>query len=129
MEAAPGAAVDALMSGLHEVLRVFTGPDGHGGSALGVVREGAAVPSREERQALAAEGVVDIYTPSVRLPFAGYPLVGVAWLLGVGTLRPEAGEVAAWREGEVTWSGHGRSGWRGSWGGGWRYGRVSGRGS
>jgi predicted PhzF superfamily epimerase YddE/YHI9 len=91
------------MSGLHEVLRVFTGPDGHGGSALGVVREGAAVPSREERQALAAEGVVDIYTPSVRLPFAGYPLVGVAWLLGVGTLRPEAGEVRAWQDGEMTW--------------------------
>jgi predicted PhzF superfamily epimerase YddE/YHI9 len=105
------------MADLHEVLRVFIGPDGRGGNPLGVVREGAAVPSRAERQALAAElgfsetvfvddaarGVVDIYTPSVRLPFAGYPLVGVAWLLGVGTLRPEAGEVAAWQDSEVTW--------------------------
>ncbi|WP_405724053.1 PhzF family phenazine biosynthesis protein [Streptomyces sp. NBC_01537] len=105
------------MADLHEVLRVFIGSDGRGGNALGVVRDGAAVPSRAERQALAAElgfsetvfvddaaeGVVDIYTPSVRLPFAGYPLVGVAWLLGVGTLRPEAGEVAAWQDGEVTW--------------------------
>jgi predicted PhzF superfamily epimerase YddE/YHI9 len=105
------------MADLHEVLRVFIGPDGRGGNALGVVRDGAAVPSPTERQALAAElgfsetvfvddavrGVVDIYTPSVRLPFAGYPLVGVAWLLGVGTLRPEAGEVRAWQDGEMTW--------------------------
>ncbi|MFE2425468.1 PhzF family phenazine biosynthesis protein [Streptomyces sp. NPDC059373] len=105
------------MADLHEVLRVFTGPDGRGGNALGVVRDGAAVPSREGRQALAAElgfsetvfvddaeaGTVDIYTPSVRLAFAGYPLVGVGWLLGVDTLRPEAGVVRTWPEGDVRW--------------------------
>jgi Phenazine biosynthesis-like protein len=29
----------------------------------------------------ARRGVVDIYTPSIRLSFAGHPLVGVSWLL------------------------------------------------
>lgn len=94
------------------VLRVFTGPDGAGGNPLGVVLDGAALPGREERQALAARlgysetvfvddpdsGAVDIYTPGVRLPFAGHPLVGTAWLLRrsghpVEELRPEAGTV------------------------------------
>ncbi len=94
------------------VLRVFTGPDGAGGNPLGVVPDGGALPAREERQALAARlgfsetvfvddpdtGAVDIYTPGVRLPFAGHPLVGTAWLLRrsghpVEALRPEAGTV------------------------------------
>ncbi|MDX6351787.1 MAG: hypothetical protein QOF84_6577 [Streptomyces sp.] len=103
------------MADLHEVLRVFIGPDGRGGNELGVVRDGAAVPSRQGRQALAAElgfsetvfvddaaaGAVDIYTPSVRLGFAGYPLVGVGWLLGVEALRVEAGVVRSWEGGAV----------------------------
>ncbi|MFC5718742.1 PhzF family phenazine biosynthesis protein [Streptomyces gamaensis] len=95
-----------------QVLRVFTGPDGTGGNPLGVVRDGAAVPDADARQRLAARlgfsetvfiddpdrGKVDIRTPSTRLPFAGHPLVGAAWLLrryghGAGTLRPPAGEV------------------------------------
>jgi len=107
-----------------EVLRVFTGPGGAGGNLLGVVRDGAAVPPGE-RQALAAElgfsetvfvddpeqGRVRIFTPSVELPFAGHPLVGVAWLLGVSVLRPPAGEVPAWTDGEgVVWI-RGRAAW------------------
>lgn len=99
------------------VLRVFTGADGGGGNPLGVVLDGPALPGREARQALAARlgfsetvfvddpdtGRVDIYTPSVRLPFAGHPLVGTAWLLRrsgrpVEELRPEAGTVPV-REG------------------------------
>ncbi|MFI1619942.1 PhzF family phenazine biosynthesis protein [Streptomyces lydicus] len=78
-----------------EVLRVFCGPDGAAGNALGAVRDGAAVPGDAERAALAAQlgfsetvflddaarGTVDIRTPSVPLPFAGHPLVGLAWLL------------------------------------------------
>ncbi|MCB5907147.1 PhzF family phenazine biosynthesis protein [Streptomyces pinistramenti] len=102
----------------YEVLRVFCGPDGSGGNALGVVRDGAALPDPATRAALAAElgfsetvflddaerGTVDIHTPSVRLPFAGHPLVGLAWLLrALGrpplTLRPPAGEVAVFYEG------------------------------
>ncbi|MGW7490504.1 PhzF family phenazine biosynthesis protein [Streptomyces sp. NPDC054786] len=111
-----------------DVLRVFCGPDGAGGNVLGVIRDGAAVPDAE-RTALAAElgfsetvflddatrGTADIHTPSVRLPFAGYPLVGLAWLLrSLGrpprTLRPPAGEVAVRFEGDMVWV-HGRPEW------------------
>jgi predicted PhzF superfamily epimerase YddE/YHI9 len=103
-----------------DVLRVFCGDDGAGGNALGVVRDGAAVPGRDRRAALAAElgfsetvflddaerGTADIYTPSVRLPFAGHPLVGLAWLLRalgtpLGTLRPPAGEVPVTYDGDT----------------------------
>ncbi|MEW1753863.1 PhzF family phenazine biosynthesis protein [Streptomyces angustmyceticus] len=112
-----------------DVLRVFCGPDGTGGNVLGVVRDGAAVPRTADRAALAAElgysetvflddaarGTVDIHTPSTRLPFAGHPLVGLAWLLrSLGrpprTLRPEAGEVAVRFEGDLVWV-RGRAEW------------------
>ncbi|MFI0790455.1 PhzF family phenazine biosynthesis protein [Streptomyces lydicus] len=112
-----------------EVLRVFCGPDGAAGNALGVVRDGAAVPGDAERAALAARlgfsetvflddaarGTVDIRTPGVRLPFAGHPLVGLAWLLrSLGrpphVLRPPAGEVEVRFEGDVTWV-RGRAEW------------------
>lgn len=105
-----------------DVVRVFVGPDGTGGSPLGVVRDGTAVPDSEDRQEIArrlgfsetvfvddpARGEVDIYTPSARLPFAGYPLIGAAWLLrnhgvAVDTLRTVAGEVATWTDGVFTW--------------------------
>ncbi|MFI2612305.1 PhzF family phenazine biosynthesis protein [Kitasatospora sp. NPDC018619] len=99
-----------------EVLRVFCGPDGSHGNALGVVRDGAAVPGRAERQRIARElgfsetvfvddperGAIDIYTPSVRLPFAGHPCVGAAWLLGADRLVTAAGEVAVRRAGGLT---------------------------
>ncbi|MEU7223927.1 PhzF family phenazine biosynthesis protein [Streptomyces chrestomyceticus] len=107
------------------VVRVFCGPDGRGGNPLGVVRNGAAVPDSAARQALAAElgfsetvfldgsgsgrpGRIDIRTPSVRLPFAGHPLVGTAWLLRhlgqpVTVLRPPAGEVPVTYDGEYVW--------------------------
>ena len=49
-----------------------------------------------------------IHTPTIELPLAGHPLVGTAWLLAqqgtpVDTLRPPAGEVPTWSEGELTW--------------------------
>ncbi|MEU5212216.1 PhzF family phenazine biosynthesis protein [Streptomyces sp. NPDC020742] len=112
-----------------EVLRVFCGPDGAGGNRLGVVRDGAAIPDLADRSALAAElgfsetvflddaqrGTVDIHTPSVQLPFAGHPLVGLAWLLrSLGrpprTLRPAAGDVEVGFEGDLTWV-RGRAEW------------------
>ncbi|UQA95821.1 PhzF family phenazine biosynthesis protein [Streptomyces halobius] len=112
-----------------DVLRVFCGPDGAGGNPLGVIRDGSALPGTAERAALAAElgfsetvflddvtrGTVDIRTPGVRLPFAGHPLVGLAWLLrSLGrpprTLRPPAGEVAVRYDGDLTWV-HGRIEW------------------
>ncbi|MFM9369839.1 PhzF family phenazine biosynthesis protein [Streptomyces sp. Da 82-17] len=100
-----------------DVLRVFCGPDGRYGNALGVVRDGGTVPGREARQELARRlgfsetvfvddderGVVDIYTPSARLPFAGHPCVGTAWLLDLPELRTPAGVVTARQDGEFSW--------------------------
>ncbi|RAG83915.1 PhzF family phenazine biosynthesis protein [Streptacidiphilus pinicola] len=116
------------MNDLH-VLRVFCGPGGTAGNALGVVLDGGAYPAREQRQELARElgfsetvfvddaagGRVDIYTPSARLLFAGHPLVGTSWLLRehgypVELLRPEAGDVPAWQDGEFHWI-RGRADW------------------
>lgn len=100
-----------------DVLHVFCGGDGRYGNALGVVRDPRAYPDRASRQALAAElgfsetvfvddperGVVDIYTPGLRLPFAGHPLVGAAWLLDLEAVNPPAGEVWVRQDGEFTW--------------------------
>lgn len=100
----------------YEVLRVFCGPDGGYGNELGVVRAGAALPDRADRQAFARElgfsetvfvddperGEIDIYTPTLRLPFAGHPCVGAAWLLGVDRLVTAAGEVEVRRDGGLT---------------------------
>ncbi|MFC6062197.1 PhzF family phenazine biosynthesis protein [Streptomyces ochraceiscleroticus] len=116
------------MTELH-VLRVFCGPAGDGGNPLGVVPDGSAFSGLGERQALARElgfsetvfvddagrGAVDIYTPTLRLPFAGHPLVGTAWLLRhlgepVDTLRPPAGEAPVRHDGEFTWV-QGRAEW------------------
>ncbi|MGO4753069.1 PhzF family phenazine biosynthesis protein, partial [Streptomyces sp. 2MCAF27] len=48
-------------------------------------------------------GVIDIYTPTLRLPFAGHPCVGAAWLLDVPELVTPAGVVGARLEGEFNW--------------------------
>ncbi|MFC8075760.1 PhzF family phenazine biosynthesis protein [Streptomyces sp. NPDC057307] len=104
-------------SGGIETLRVFCGGDGRHGNALGVVREGRDYPDEASRQALAAElgfsetvfvddperGIVDIYTPGLRLPFAGHPLVGAAWLLDLEVVNPPVGEVWVRQDGEFTW--------------------------
>ncbi|MEU8591270.1 PhzF family phenazine biosynthesis protein [Streptomyces sp. NPDC048664] len=101
----------------YDVLRVFCGPDGGHGNELGVVREGSMVPERDDRQALAAKlgfsetvfvddperGHLDIYTPTLRLPFAGHPCVGTAWLLDVPELVTPAGVVGARLDGEFSW--------------------------
>lgn len=100
-----------------DVLRVFCAGDGRHGNALGVVRDGRTHPDEASRQALAKElgfsetvfvddperGNVDIYTPGVRLPFAGHPLVGAAWLLDLEVVQPPAGEVWVRGDGEFTW--------------------------
>ncbi|MFF3287332.1 PhzF family phenazine biosynthesis protein [Streptomyces sp. NPDC003023] len=105
------------MNGVLDVLHVFCDGDGRHGNALGVVRDPRRHPDQESRQALAAElgysetvfvddperGVVDIYTPTLRLPFAGHPLVGTAWLLDLEAVNPPAGEVWARNDGEFTW--------------------------
>ncbi|WP_369213620.1 PhzF family phenazine biosynthesis protein [Streptomyces flavofungini] len=101
----------------YDVLRVFCGPDGRHGNELGVVRDGARLRARADRQAFAAKlgfsetvfvddperGVIDIYTPTLRLPFAGHPCVGTSWLLDVPELSTPAGVVEARQDGEFTW--------------------------
>ena len=108
------------MAELH-VLRVFVDAAGGAGNPLGVFLDGAAVP-RDRRQAVAADlgfaetvfvddragGRLEIYTPRLALPFAGHPLVGLAWLLGQTgeqprVLRPPAGEVGVFAGDGLTW--------------------------
>jgi predicted PhzF superfamily epimerase YddE/YHI9 len=97
-----------------EFLHVFGGESG-GGNALAVALDGEpSDPVERQRVARelglsetvfvddAATGRVRIYTPAAELPFAGHPLVGTAWLLGVDVLRPPAGEVPARREGGLS---------------------------
>ncbi|MFG3022603.1 PhzF family phenazine biosynthesis protein [Streptomyces sp. NPDC048254] len=101
----------------YDVLRVFCAANGGYGKELGVVRDGSVLPAPEDRQALAAKlgfsetvfvddperGVIDIYTPTLRLPFAGHPCVGTAWLLDVPELVTPAGVVGARLDGEFSW--------------------------
>jgi predicted PhzF superfamily epimerase YddE/YHI9 len=103
------------------VVRVFTAADGRGGNPLGVFLDGRAVPE-DLRQGVAADlgfsetvfvddlrsAKLRIFTPHTELPLAGHPLVGTAWLLSeaghdASVLRPPAGEVPSWREGDETW--------------------------
>ncbi|MFE9253753.1 PhzF family phenazine biosynthesis protein [Streptomyces sp. NPDC006879] len=100
-----------------DVLRVFCAADGRHGNRLGVVRDARGYPDEASRQALAAElgysetvfvddperGVIDIFAPGLRLPFAGHPVVGAAWLLDLEELNPAVGEVWARCDGEFTW--------------------------
>jgi predicted PhzF superfamily epimerase YddE/YHI9 len=104
------------------VVRVFCDSEGRFGSPLGVVLDGPAMPP-ERRQPLAAElgfsetvyvddlgtGGLRIFTPAAELPFAGHPLVGIAWLLSrhlggpVRQLNPPAGPVPTWTSGDEVW--------------------------
>ncbi|NKY56847.1 PhzF family phenazine biosynthesis protein [Nocardia flavorosea] len=100
----------------HDVLSVFCGPAGDFGNELGVVQS-PDIASDAERLAIARDlgfsetvfvddpvrATVDIWTPSVRLPFAGHPCVGAAWLLDTSELETAAGLVTARRDGEITW--------------------------
>jgi len=108
------------MAELH-VLRVFIGPDGRGGNALGVFLDGASI-APERRLAISrdlgfsetvfvddpAEGAIRIFTPGRELPFAGHPTVGTAWLFRetgapADVLRPPAGEVQFRYHDDRTW--------------------------
>jgi predicted PhzF superfamily epimerase YddE/YHI9 len=105
----------------YRLLNVFTAEDGSYGNPLGVFLEGGAA-TPDERQRVAtdlgysetvfvddiATGELHIFTPASELPLAGHPLVGTAWLIARehGTcdmLRPPAGEVPTWQEGEQRW--------------------------
>jgi predicted PhzF superfamily epimerase YddE/YHI9 len=108
------------MPALH-VLRVFVNEDGEHGNPLGVFLDSGRV-AEDERQAIAAElgfsetvfvedrarGRIRIHTPTVELPFAGHPTVGVAWLLAregtpVEALQTPAGEAPVRCAGGLTY--------------------------
>ena len=105
-----------------QILRVFT-RDQDGGNHLGVVTDVAGL-STEDMQAIAAdlgfsetifcdlEGDVPtarIFTPAIEMPFAGHPLVGLAWALQdlldgpVSTIRCQVGDVEVSTEGVAIW--------------------------
>jgi predicted PhzF superfamily epimerase YddE/YHI9 len=96
------------------VLRVFTDAAGASGNLLGVVRDARDIP-HARRQAIASElgysetvfvereSRVQIFTPTVELPFAGHPMVGTAWLLAEPVLHAPAGDVATRVQGDRAW--------------------------
>ncbi|GAB3205264.1 PhzF family phenazine biosynthesis isomerase [Marinactinospora endophytica] len=120
---ASGRARVPLMSShatLH-VVTVFLGDGGTGGNPLGVFLDAAPLPAATRQRIAADLGFSEtvfvedrstaglrIHTPAVELPLAGHPLVGTSWLLRregtpVDVLRPPAGDVPTWSEGEWTW--------------------------
>ena len=105
----------------YHLLNVFTDETGAHGNPLGVFLDGSVVPP-ERRQAVATElgysetvfvddvelGVMRIHTPASELPLAGHPVVGTAWLIArerdsCEMLRPPAGEVPTWQDGDLRW--------------------------
>lgn len=105
----------------YHLLNVFAAEDGSYGNPLGVFLDGAAVPAGERQRVAtdlgysetvfvddASTGELRIFTPANELPLAGHPLVGSGWLIERETgscdmLRPPAGEVPTWQDGEVRW--------------------------
>jgi len=104
-----------------DVVRVFLTQDGAGGNPLGVFLDAAALGDADPQRIAAELGYSEtvfvedratarlrIFTPAVELPLAGHPLVGTSWLLfrdgpAPTVLRPPAGEVATWKEEDLTW--------------------------
>jgi len=106
---------------VYHLMNVFAAEDGSHGNPLAVFLDGAAIPA-DARQEVAAQlgysesvfvddperGELRIFTPASELPLAGHPLVGSAWLLAreLGScelLRPPAGDVPTWQDGDVRW--------------------------
>ena len=104
-----------------QLVNVFAAADGSHGNALGVFIDGGAI-GEDRRQDIAAElgysetvfvdepaeGRLRIFTPASELPLAGHPLVGTAWVLAqrdgaCELLRPPAGEVPTWQDGDLRW--------------------------
>jgi predicted PhzF superfamily epimerase YddE/YHI9 len=110
-----------VASAILHVVRVFVGDDNNGGNPLGVFLDGGEI-APASRQRIAAElgfsetvfvdepatGQLRMFTPAVEVQFAGYPLVGTAWLLArerapVDVLNPPAATVPTWERGGFTW--------------------------
>lgn len=104
-----------------DVLRVFAADEERGGNPLGVFLDPAAIAPADMQAVAAGLGFSEtvfvedraaarlrIFTPSTELPLAGHPLVGASWLLHregpvPEVLRPPAGEIPTWQEGQLTW--------------------------
>jgi len=104
-----------------DVVRVFVAPDGDGGNPLGVFLDSASLEGADQQSIAADLGYSEtvfvedrptarlrIFTPTIELPLAGHPLVGTSWLLHregppPGVLRPPAGEIPTWQDGDLTW--------------------------
>lgn len=105
------------------VLRVFTRGD-EGGNHLGVITDVTGLDDAGMQQIAAENGFSEtvfldwrqggipearIFTPTVELPFAGHPLVGAAWVLGmmgpgtVDRIRCGIGEIPYHATKEATW--------------------------
>jgi trans-2,3-dihydro-3-hydroxyanthranilate isomerase len=105
------------------VLRVFTRGD-EGGNHLGVVTDMTGLPERAMQEIATENGYsetifidwrdegiphVRIFTPGRELPFAGHPLVGAAWVLGmigpgtVDRMTCEVGDIPFWMDGDEVW--------------------------
>lgn len=120
MSPPPAADTVPRMPKLH-VLRVFTDESSEWGNPLGVFLDGRAIPEQRRQDVAADLGFSEtvyvddlaaaqlrIFQPAGELPLAGHPLVGTAWLLGQEghapkALRPPAGDVDTWNDGELTW--------------------------
>lgn len=101
----------------YDIVRVFCGPDGGHGDRLAVVRDGSTVADDRDRAAFARRsgltgtvfvddperGVIDIRSADGRVPFAGAPCMGAAWLLDAPELITPAGAVGVRLDGEFTW--------------------------
>jgi predicted PhzF superfamily epimerase YddE/YHI9 len=110
------------------VVRVFTNQGGEFGNLLGIV-DGKLVPPRKRQRAAAqigysetvfiddaAAGRVQIFTPTIELPFAGHPTVGTAWwlrqqgyaaerlLTAAGALEITADDTLTWVRARAEWA-------------------------
>jgi len=104
-------------------LRVFTRGD-DGGNHLGVITDVTGLTDETMQRIATGLGhsetifldrraggipLVRIFTPAAEIPFAGHPLVGAAWIMGVlapgevDRVRCGVGEIPFWAEGELTW--------------------------
>ena len=104
-------------------LRVFTRGD-EGGNHLGVIPDVTGFTDEAMQRTATRLGhsetifidrraggipLVRIFTPAAEIPFAGHPLVGAAWVMGVlapgdvDRVRCGVGEIPFWAEGDLTW--------------------------
>jgi Phenazine biosynthesis-like protein len=106
-----------------QIIDVFVDAAGHFGGGLGVIQDENRAITDSQRRSLAKElgyeetvfinnavaRDVSVYTPQREIPFAGQPMLGVAWLLPQLLDRPIAdlhclgGKIDTWQSSDFTW--------------------------